>query len=332
MFISSLLIFLISFFLGSFFIILFTRISLKHNFLSIKGMPHTGGIAMGLSFAIACLSMLLVLKNSHQLILGILASSLVMLFFGTIDDLIELSVWQKFLVQAVAVSLLILLGVRTKIIYIGYAANIIITSLWVIGITNAFNHLDIIDGLAGGTAAIISLAFFIVTAFSKNMAVAFLCSALMGIVVSFLTRNFPPAKVYMGNTGSHFLGFVLAGIAIAISYAPSSERKIALLCPLLIMGLPIFDTIFLILIRAGKGKIPFRKSNDHLALRLVEMGYSKRKALLYMLAVSGFFCIAGIILIRVSNIIGSAIILTVITVSLLITKKAGRSRLAGKAG
>lgn len=323
MFISSLLIFLISFFLGSFFIGLSRSISLKHNFLSIKGMPHTGGIAMGLSFLIACLSILLVLKNSHQLILGILVPAFVILFFGTIDDIRELSVWQKFLVQVVAVTLLILLGVRTKIIYIGDAANIIITSLWVIGITNAFNHLDIIDGLAGGTAAIISLAFFIVAAFSKNMAVAFLSSALMGIVVSFLTHNFPPAKVYMGNSGSHFLGFILAAVALSLSYA-SLERKIALLSPILILGFPIFDTAFVVLMRIGKGRSAVIKSNDHLALRLLEKGYSQNKTLWLMLALAVFFAFLGILLVSLSAFWGYFVICLAFLVSLALIVRMSR--------
>lgn len=278
---------------------------------------------MGLSFLIASLCILFILKNSHQLILGILIPSLVILFFGIVDDIKELSVWQKLLVQAVAVTLLILLGIRTKIIYIGYAANIIITSLWVIGITNAFNHLDIIDGLAGGTAVIISLAFFIVAVFSKNAAVIFLSLALMGILFSFLARNFPPAKVYMGNSGSHFLGFVLSAVALVLSYAPL-ERKIALLSPIFILGFPIFDTAFVILMRIGKGRPAVIKSNDHLALRFLKKGYSQNKTLWLMLALAAFFALCGVLLSRLSGFWGYLVICVAFLVSFVLTIRMSR--------
>ncbi|GAH05852.1 unnamed protein product, partial [marine sediment metagenome] len=118
------------------------------------------------------------------------------------------------------------------------------TFLWIIGITNAFNHLDILDGLAGGIAVISSAAFFLIALSNANLGVAIPALVLVAVTLSFLRYNLSAAKVYMGNSGSHFLGFTLAAIALGISYAPL-ERKIALLSPLLILGFPIFDTAFL---------------------------------------------------------------------------------------
>ena len=132
----------------------------------------------------------------------------------------------------------------------------------------------------------------------------------------------------MGNSGSHFLGFTLAAVALAISYAPL-ERKIALLSPLLILGFPIFDTAFLILMRAKKGRLIFKKSNDHLALRFLRLGYSKNKTLLFMLILSLFFSLSGVCLSQVSNTLGIVIVALVIIVGLVLTKRMSRVSIDG---
>jgi UDP-GlcNAc:undecaprenyl-phosphate GlcNAc-1-phosphate transferase len=142
--------------------------------------------------------------------------------------------------------------------------------------------------------------------------------ALAGAVFSFLIFNLPPAKIYMGNSGSHFLGFVLAATALIISYA-GLERKIALASPLLILGFPIFDTAFLILIRLSKKKLPFQKSNDHLVFRLLASGYSKRSALTAIIILCLFFSLCGVMLIKASNPIAAILITLVVLVCSIIT-------------
>lgn len=124
----------------------------------------------------------------------------------------------------------------------------------------------------------------------------------------------------MGNAGSHFLGFALAAIALAISYAPL-EKKTALLSPLLILGLPIFDTAFLILMRTRKGRSVFKKSNDHLSLRILSLGYSKRKSLLFMLIFGLFFTLSGVLLSQVSSNLGIIIIVLVVAVAVGLTRR-----------
>ncbi len=275
---------------------------------------------MGLSFIFACLVAALFYQNFSQEAKAIFAASFIMLVFGVIDDWKELSILAKFLVQVIATSLLILFGVRTQIIYIGNLANIIITFIWVLGITNAFNHLDVIDGVAAGTALIVSLAFFTISILNGSIENAILSLALSSAISGFLIYNLPPAKVYMGNSGSHFLGFTLAAVALIISYA-SLERKIALLSPVLILGFSIFDTGFLIMARIMKKSLPFKKSNDHLALKFLALGYSKKKVLLIMLGLCLFFCLCGILLSQVPNLVGIIIIIFVGFVSLALTKK-----------
>jgi UDP-GlcNAc:undecaprenyl-phosphate GlcNAc-1-phosphate transferase len=205
----------------------------------------------------------------------------------------------------------------------GSLSNIIITYVWVLAITNAFNHLDVLDGLASGVATLVGSSFFVISLMNQQSAIAILALSLSAATFGFLIFNFPPARIYMGNCGSHFLGFVLAAIALAISYAPL-ERKIALFSPLLILSFPIYDTAFLILMRTKQGKLPFKKSNDHLALRLLALGYSKKKALVIMLALGLFFCFSGVLLSQVSTTLGTVIIVITLILSLAITKKMGR--------
>jgi UDP-GlcNAc:undecaprenyl-phosphate GlcNAc-1-phosphate transferase len=311
-------------FLSSFiFIRIFKAISLKYNIFSFKGIPCVGGISMGISFFLSCAVILFINKGSHQFIFSILVPALAMLIFGIVDDIKELTVNQKLLAQVFVVFLLIVCGVRTRIVYINDTANILLTFIWIIGITNAFNHIDILDGLAAGTAVIISFAIFIIALMTRDVTVALLSCALTGMFLSFLMFNLPPAKIYMGNSGSHFLGFILALVSLQLSYA-SLERNVALLSPVFIMGFLIFDTVFLILMRKSKGKSPLLKSNDHLALRFLKLGYSKNKTLCYMLCLAFFFTLCGILLSRISNLAGIVIIGCVIAASVAITILMGR--------
>ena len=245
------------------------------------GVPAIGGLAIGAMFFIAAPLFLvwngIFFKGGE----GIMLASLVMLIFGVIDDRKNLSVIAKAVTQIIAALILVWFGVRTHIIYIGTTANIIITLIWVIGITNSFNHLDVMDGLAG-MAAVICLASFVFLAIVKGDIFLFMLAiTLLGGLCVFLKYNLPEAKIYLGNTGSHFIGFILAAMAMVVHYAPM-ERKIALMSPFLILGLPIFDTAFVIFIRLVQRRSPFKKSNDHIATRLLKMNLSKWQALLLM--------------------------------------------------
>lgn len=316
------------FLLGCVFINILKKFSLSRKLLIPKGIPLIGGIGMGLSFVFISLSIFSIYNGLSKEIFGIITSASIMLAFGVIDDWRELSIWAKFLVQIIATILLVFFGVRTQIVHIPNTLNIFITFIWVLGITNAFNHLDVMDGLACGAAVIVSLAFFTISVLNGDIRSAILSLVLAGAAFSFFLYNKPPAKIYMGNSGSHFLGFTLAGIALILSYAPL-ERKVALLAPLLILGLPIFDTTFLILIRLVNKSLPFKKSNDHLALRLEALGYSKKKALFMMLSLCLFFCLCGIAVSRAPNSLGIGIVVFSVLVSLVVGIKMSETAVNG---
>jgi UDP-GlcNAc:undecaprenyl-phosphate GlcNAc-1-phosphate transferase len=203
MVIRCMLSFLISLFSGILLIIFLKKLSLKYNILVLRQIPLIGGIAIWLSFLLGCLYKFYANIFLSREIIAIIVSSFAMLIFGIIDDWKELSVSAKLLFQIIAASLLISLGIRTHIAYIGNPANIIITIIWMIGITNAFNHIDIIDGLAAGVAIIISFSFLLISMLNNDFQLQAVSLLLIGSLVSFLVFNVASAKIYMGNSGSH---------------------------------------------------------------------------------------------------------------------------------
>ncbi|MDD5044334.1 MAG: MraY family glycosyltransferase [Candidatus Omnitrophica bacterium] len=299
--------------------------SLRKGLLLRHGIPSTAGLGIALAFVFSCLAGSFLFRGLTQKASGIILSSLIMFIFGLVDDLKELPVHKKFLVEIIATSCLVLFGVRTNIVYLGNALNIIITFIWVIGITNAINHLDVMDGLAGGITWIAAASFFLIASFTSDLQSQIISLSLVGTVSGFLLYNFPAARVYMGNAGSHFLGFVLAGLSLNISYA-NLGKVTALLSPLLILGFPIFDTAFLIIVRTAQGKSALLKSDDHLALRFLKLGYSKKKTLALMLILALFFSSAGILLSGVPNALGIFIIVFMAVVSIALVKKMGFSQ------
>ncbi|MDD5255120.1 MAG: MraY family glycosyltransferase [Candidatus Omnitrophica bacterium] len=294
------------FWLGTLFLLGLRSLSLRSKVLQRDGIPLVGGIAIALSFTCLALISLFFFTGIPSGILGILAASLLMLVFGIADDFLELSVAAKFIVQVIAVSLLVAFGVKTRIVYIGDALNLAVTFLWVIGITNAFNLLDILDGLAAFTALLISAGFFIIAWLGMDAYTMILSLSLAVSLGGFLVYNLPPAQGDMGNAGSHFLGFVLAALAVFISYAPL-QRPVALFAPVIILGLPIIDTAFLIVVRLLKKNLPFKKSNDHPALKLLALGFSKGKALFALSLLCLFFVACGVLVSKAPNVFGIAI-------------------------
>ncbi len=217
------------------------------------------------------------------------------LLSGILDDIFEFSVAVKILVQTAAVALLVHNGLSLGIL--PGKADAALTFLWVLGITNAFNYLDIVDGLAASLGIISSLAFFILFAacgdLSRAAVFLSLCLALSGFFLS----NYPPAKVYMGNTGSHFIGFMLALAPLPSVCAPAAAGAGVNVLPaaVLIAGVPVFDTAFVTLLRFCRRQPLFKKSGDHLALRLIGQGVPLNGILRKMTAASAFFCLSGLL-------------------------------------
>jgi len=310
--------FIWSMLLGFLFISMFKRLSIKFPKLLSNGIPMIGGLSIGLAFLITLFLGFSLYSNLTREIKGIILASLFILLTGVYDDLKELSIFGKFLVQIIAASILVIFGIKTQIVNLGEAFNLLITFLWVIGITNAFNHLDIIDGLSGGVGFIAGVSFLVISILNSEVNVSIINLAFLGALLSFLFHNLPPAKIYLGNCGSHFLGFILSAQALLISYAPL-ERKVALLTPLLILGYPIYDTSFLIFMRLKNKRPIFKKSNDHLALRFLRKGYPINRVIVYLYLLTFFFCIGGIMVSQLPNLLATTVIIFMILIIFILT-------------
>ncbi|MDD5594995.1 MAG: MraY family glycosyltransferase [Candidatus Omnitrophica bacterium] len=324
--INALIIILGAFLTGTLLLFFLKGISQKYKLLIAQEIPLVGGISLATAFILTSFCFIYLNGLATRETFGLIFASLLMLAFGVIDDWRELSVGVKFLLQIIGALILVFFGIKTQIIFIGSALNIIITIIWVLAITNAFNHLDIMDGVAALTGLIVSVAFFLIAFFGHDLRSMIFSLALIASILSFLLYNLPPAKVYMGNAGSHFLGFLLAAISLMMSFAPM-EKKIALVSPVLILGFPIYDTLFLILMRLLKKKVPFKKSNDHLVLRCLVMGYSKKKALYFTLFWNLFFVFAGMITYFASYRQGITTVIIVVLVGLGLAKTMSKVRI-----
>jgi len=289
---------------------LLARFSLRRKILITGNIPLVGGLGIGLAFVFSAVLAVFMFGLSPLKILTVTLACGLVLFFGVIDDLRELSVTQKFLAQSFCAILLILSGIRTDIVYFGFWGNAVITFFWILGLTNAFNLLDIMDGLAAGTALIVGSAFLWIGFLSADLNVQILSLVLCASSAGFLIFNLPPARAYLGNSGSHFLGMLIACIALITHYA-SSNNTFALLSPVIILGLPITDTLLLIIFRMIKRRPPFKKSNDHIALKIGALGFSKLQTISAMYLLSSVFAGCGILLTRVSDLSAAGIIIAV---------------------
>ncbi|MFH1783001.1 MAG: MraY family glycosyltransferase [Candidatus Omnitrophota bacterium] len=287
-----------------------------------KGLPCLGGLAIFVGFLIAILIFYRSVIGLNYKIFGLIISSGLIILLGFLDDAKDLPPLMKIMIEVVAIIFLIMSGVSTKIVFLPMWLNGILTIVWMLLIINAFNLLDIADGLAAGLAVIVSGTLLIIALVKGDIFSSLVLIALIGSSLGFLMRNHPPAKLYMGDTGSLFIGFIVGAIAINISYAPM-DRPIALLTPLLALSLPIYDTLFLMIMRVKKKKIIFKKTDDHFTLRLIKKGYSVTKSVHFMYSFSIFIALCSLVVAFGSNLLGSIAVILVVIVFILMGKKIG---------
>jgi UDP-GlcNAc:undecaprenyl-phosphate GlcNAc-1-phosphate transferase len=190
---------------------------------------------------------------------------------GLVDDKYDLDFRIKFFWQGVAALVLVFYGIYIKI-FPYYPLNVLLSVFWVVLVMNAINIIDIMDGLSTGTSTIAALSFFLITLPTEQSYVNFSSLALAGVLFSFWLFNKPRAKIFMGDAGSLFTGFILASIAMGADY--SSRNVVGLCSPLLILGIPVYDTLLVMFFRYRRGMPIFKGSKDHFALRLSCAGFS----------------------------------------------------------
>jgi UDP-GlcNAc:undecaprenyl-phosphate GlcNAc-1-phosphate transferase len=257
---------------------------------------------------------------SHA-VLGILLAGTLMLLVGLIDDLGVLSPWAKLASQFIAVIALIKAGIFIKLVFVPPLAALAVSALWFLAVTNAFNIIDIMDGLASGVAAIAAVFFALVAIAHEEATVAVMAAALGGSLVGFLRYNSAPARIYLGDSGSLFIGLTLAALATNGGYTRSN--LVAALTPVIFLGVPLFDLAFVSMLRLEQGLSPLRGSPDHFALRLRRAGFGVRHTVLVAYAATFVLCVVGLATMNAPNdnaamgiVIGLCVMLLVLAAAL----------------
>lgn len=231
-------------------------------------------------------------------LLAISAGATLMVVLGFVDDRrgLNFSYQIKFAIQILAAGLLVAAGVRTDLMPAPFL-NALVTMVWVVGITNAFNLLDNMDGLSAGVALIAAVMLLVITIAQDQFFSAMALCLLAGALLGFLRYNFPPARIFMGDTGSLFIGFLLAALSITSSYVvPQSASMIPALMPLLVLSLPIFDTLSVIIIRLRERRPIFQGDRRHFSHRLVDLGMTPRGAVVFLYLVAAAIGIVAALL------------------------------------
>ena len=255
------------------------RVALKKNLLDHPGghkshdtaVPYLGGLAIVTSFVllVAAVSLAWPPNSGRNELLIVLAVAVFLALVGLIDDVRHVSPAWRIMAESAAAAV-VWSGGTGVMVTTSEALNMGLTVLWVVGITNAFNLLDNMDGLAAGIAAISSMTIFAIAATNGQFLVATLAVSLTGCAVGFLRHNFHPARVYMGDGGALFIGFLVAYLGIKLRF--EGGRLVSALVPVLVCSVAIFDTTLVTISRLATGRSPFLGGRDHISHRLVHLG------------------------------------------------------------
>jgi len=271
-------------------------------------VPKLGGLAILVGVLVMALA--LGRRLEFQQLAAIVVAATLMSFMGLVDDRFSLNAYVKFAAQVSAAAMVYLFGVRVML-FSNLLLDALLTVVWIVGITNAMNMLDNMDGLLAGVSAVISAFFLVLAVINGQYLVGLLSAAVLGACVGFLVWNLNPASVFMGDSGSMFLGFMLACIAIKLRFLGQSPA-VSWLVPVIVMGLPIFDTTLVTLSRLRRGKNPLTTpGKDHTSHRIANHGFSRREAVMILYLVCAALGIVAIVA-SVANVTANAIIAVVL--------------------
>lgn len=264
-------------------------------------IPRMGGLAIFFGFLISTLIFVQITPQLRGMMLG----AVIIVVLGIFDDIYSLKAGFKFVVQIVAALIAVCSG---NIIQILSNPNIFsanpywnlgllaypVTVIWIVAITNAVNLIDGLDGLACGVTTISSMTLLVIALVVGEPEVAFLVAALVGGCLGFLPYNLNPAKIFMGDTGSTFLGFVLAVVSVQGLF--KLYTIISFVVPFLMLGLPIFDTAFAFIRRIAHGQSPMHADRSHVHHRLIDMGFSQKQAVAVLYVISAILGLSAVVL------------------------------------
>ena len=263
-----------------------------------EAIPYLGGVAIIIG---TCLTTYLAIGVSGQgralsLVSAVLIPAVLMGVIGLVDDIKKLSPWPRFIAQNLfgLVIAVILIATNTLGSPTGNTLiDVLITIIWIVGITNSINFFDNVDGGASGIVAISSLFLFFLSLQGGQYAIAALSLVLTGATTGFLLWNKPPARIYMGDAGALFLGILIATLTLRFDPNPINlSASFAL--PILLLAVPILDTSVAVISRLRRGISPFQGGQDHLSHRLMRADFSKKQAVLSLWLISAFYCFIAV--------------------------------------
>jgi UDP-GlcNAc:undecaprenyl-phosphate GlcNAc-1-phosphate transferase len=279
-----------------------------------------------------------VMSRAHELAL-LAGGALVILALGLVDDKRKLGPGFKLAVQALVATGFVAGGERLSLFWEGSRAGDIVggavTVLWIVGVTNAFNLLDHMDGISAGVAGLSAAAFAIIAVFTGQLFVAAALLAVMGACAGFLCFNFPPARIYLGDAGSLFVGYMLGTLTVTFTFYEKAQQQAlhAYFVPLVVLGVALFDTTTVVVIRIARGKPVFEGDRNHLAHRLLGLGMSRRGTVLTVWTITILTGLSALLLYQVRELYGAIIVvaqlvLTFAVITLL--ESAGRTHGGGE--
>lgn len=264
-------------------------------------IPRLGGLAIFIGFMVG----FLLFGEITVQMRGILLGAVIIVVLGVVDDITPLPAKLKFVVQIISALIPISHGVVIQALsnpnvfsdnpywVLGWF-SIPITVLWIVGITNAVNLIDGLDGLANGVSAICATTMLVIALLVSDGQVAVTMAALVGASIGFMPYNMNPAKMFMGDTGATFLGFILATMSIQGLF--KFYALISFAVPFLILGLPIFDTAFAMIRRISRGQSPMQPDRSHVHHRLIDMGLNQKQAVATLYVISGILGLSAVVL------------------------------------
>ena len=305
---------------------LFRKLAIKTEFVDAPisshkshrvPVPYLGGVAImiGVLFVVFAAVLYRGTSNELELATSMLIPATLLGVVGLVDDKYSLAPLPRFLAQtgvAIVTSILVIRGNDLGNPTGNKFLDGLISVVWIVGITNAINFFDNVDGGASGTVAVIAVSILVAAFINEQILLSAISIVLAGSSLGFLIWNRSPARIYMGDAGALFLGFILAILTIRLD--PNvSEVSMSLLVPPLLLAIPILDTSVAVISRIRRGISPFRGGRDHLSHRLMRKGMEKRGAVFTLWSLSGLFCIVGV---AVSSGVGDHLLLPLAALSL----------------
>lgn len=264
-------------------------------------IPRLGGLAIFIGFMVSILLFSEITPELRSILLG----AVIIVVLGVVDDIMALPAMLKFVVQIVAALIPATHGVTIlafsnpnifsdNLYWVLGSLSIPFTVLWIVAITNSVNLIDGLDGLANGVSAISATTMLVIALVSDQSAVAVVLAALVGACVGFMPYNMNPAKMFMGDTGATFLGYILSTMSIQGLF--KYYAVISFVVPFLILGLPIFDTTFAFIRRIAHGQSPMHPDRSHIHHRLIDMGLNQKQAVATLYVISAILGLSAVVL------------------------------------